>query len=103
MKRLLMLFLMVITAVTGVHAEIMTGKERGINYAYNTDTYTMTFWGNGKMGDYGGYDYGTVSPFDVNGIFDIRVAIFEEGITRIGGYSLMGQNLRKVVLSEGLI
>ena len=69
MKRLLMLFLMVITAVTGVHAEIMTGKERGINYAYNTDTYTMTFWGNGKMGDYGGYDYGTVSPFDVNGIF----------------------------------
>ena len=45
MKRLLMLFLMVITAVTGVHAEIMTGKERGINYAYNTDTYTMTFWG----------------------------------------------------------
>ena len=51
MKRLLMLFLMVITAVTGVHAEIMTGKERGINYAYNTDTYTMTFWGNGKMGE----------------------------------------------------
>lgn len=104
MKRLLMLFLMVITAVIGVHAEIMTGKEkRGINYAYNTDTYTMTFWGNGKMGDYGGYDYGTVSPFDVNGIFDIRLAIFEEGITRIGGYSLMGQNLRKVVLPEGLI
>ena len=104
MKRLLMLFLMVITVVTGVHAEIMTGKEkRGINYAYNTDTYTMTFWGNGKMGDYGSYDYATVSPFDGNGIFDIRVAIFEEGITRIGGYSLRGQNLRKVVLPEGLI
>lgn len=30
MKKFLMLFLMVITAIIGVHAEIMTGKEEAL-------------------------------------------------------------------------
>ncbi|GEM_PF-1140152 len=84
--KLLFIFALLLTAVTGARADDSGSCGTNVSYSYVESTHTLTISGTGAMTD---YDDPSERPWN-SYVEEIETVIIEDGVTGIGNYAFLG-------------
>ena len=97
-KRLLFIFALLLTAVTGAWADD-SGSCGEVSYSYVESTYTLTISGTGAMAD---YEDASELPW-YSYASGIKSIVIEDGVTSIGNYAFEGcSSLTTITIGKGV-
>ena len=97
--KLLFIFALLLTAVTGARADDSGSCGTDVSYSYVESTHTLTISGTGAMTD---YDDPYERPWQ-SYVEEIETVIIEDGVTRIGNYAFYDcTSLTTVTIGSGV-